>query len=66
MLFSGVNSLQILAYLAAVRNISGDPIGYFEDAYDELTNSTNQVSAIQLRSVLVTRRCFSTMRTCTI
>lgn len=38
----GVNSLQILSWIASVQNNTGDPTGFYEDAYLELTNATNQ------------------------
>ncbi len=40
---SGVNSLQILAYIALAQNVTGDPVGFYENAYQQLTNATNQV-----------------------
>ncbi len=35
--------MQILSYIVAAINITGDPTGIFRNAYLELTNSTNQV-----------------------
>jgi hypothetical protein len=43
LLFSGINSLQMLSWLASVINNNGDPNGYYQDAYLLLTNATNQV-----------------------
>jgi hypothetical protein len=37
-----VNSIQILAWIASAQNNTGDSNGVLEDAYLELTNSTNQ------------------------
>lgn len=38
----GVNSLEVLGYICAGANYTGDPDGLFATAYAELTNSTNQ------------------------
>ena len=48
----GVNSLQILSYIAAAQNLSGDPTGSFEAAYNVLTNATNQVCVLSARLAL--------------
>ena len=40
---SGVNSMQILSYISAAINVSGDPTGLLQNAIDELNNATNQV-----------------------
>ena len=49
-----MNALQILSWIASAQNNTGDPVGFFEDAYLHLTNATNQYNTNMINAKIET------------